>query len=75
LSKDEDLNGGGFCTNIDTDGDGISNFQDIDDDEFDGWLLLETEVKKAAPLTADEEEPVLIIPLIGIGRPINTINK
>ena len=50
LSKDEDLNGDGFFTNDDTDGDGNQNFLDIDDDG-DG-AFTKDEIRKPTPLMA-----------------------
>lgn len=52
LSKDEDLNGDGFFTNDDSDGDGIQNFQDIDDDA-DGAFTRD-EIRKPTPLMAGQ---------------------
>ena len=51
-SIDEDLNGDGFFTNDDTDGDGNQNFLDIDDDG-DG-AFTKDEIRKPTPLTAGQ---------------------
>ncbi len=54
LSNDEDLNGDGDFTNDDTDGDGIQNLYDNDDDGDSFFTINEIKINGVVPATYDE---------------------